>query len=79
MILYPKAYFEKITDISIDFLKENKINGLILDVDNTLIDINRVMISGLKEWTSKMKNNDIQLFVLSNSNKKDKVSKVAND
>lgn len=79
MILYPKAYFDKITDITIDFLKKNKINGLILDVDNTLIDFDRVMLLGLKEWTNEMKKNSIKLYILSNSNKKDKVSKVAND
>ena len=41
MILYPKHYCKKITDLDIDFLKENNIKALILDVDNTLIDNDR--------------------------------------
>ena len=38
MFLYPNAYFEKVEDITIQFLIKNKIKALILDVDNTLID-----------------------------------------
>ena len=34
---YADAYFDKITDISPAFLKDNNIKGLILDIDNTLI------------------------------------------
>lgn len=79
MILYPKAYFEKITDISIEFLKVHKIEGLILDVDNTLIDYNKVMIDGLEKWVQEMKANDIKLFILSNSNKKNKIEKISKD
>ena len=39
MILYPKAMFNKVSDITTEFLKQNNIKALILDVDNTLIDI----------------------------------------
>lgn len=38
MNIYPNAYLKTVTDITIDFLEKNKINALILDVDNTLID-----------------------------------------
>lgn len=34
---YADAYFDKITDISAEYLKKNEIKGLILDIDNTLI------------------------------------------
>ena len=43
-ILYPKAYFNSVIDITIEFLEQNKIKGLILDVDNTLIDYDVVEI-----------------------------------
>ena len=36
-ILYPKAYFNSVIDITIEFLEQNKIKGLILDVDNTCL------------------------------------------
>ena len=38
MNIYPKIYMNKVQDITIQFLIENKIKALILDVDNTLID-----------------------------------------
>ena len=38
MSIYPRFYFKKITDINPEFLKENNIKALILDVDNTLLD-----------------------------------------
>ena len=41
MILYPKAHFNNVREITIDFLQNNKINALILDVDNTLIDYDK--------------------------------------
>jgi HAD superfamily phosphatase (TIGR01668 family) len=36
-LLKARAYFKNITEISPEFLKENGISGLILDIDNTLI------------------------------------------
>lgn len=78
MLLYPKAYFDSAKDISIDFLKKNNIKGLILDVDNTLIDYYKKIPDGIKEWIEILKLNDIKLYILSNSNKKEKVKSVAN-
>ena len=57
MLLYPKEYFNSVKDISINFLKENNIKGLILDVDNTLISLDRVMPNGVLEWAKEIKNN----------------------
>ena len=34
---YADAYFDKITDVSPEFLKEIGIEGIIIDIDNTLI------------------------------------------
>lgn len=77
-ILYPNAYFKNVLEITIDFLNKNKIKGLILDVDNTLIDYNKNVLNGLEKWIEHMKQNNVKLYILSNSNKKDKVSSVAN-
>ena len=38
MNIYPKGYFKKVEDITIQYIIKNKIKVLILDVDNTLID-----------------------------------------
>lgn len=79
MILYPKAYFLKVEDITIEFLRKKKIKALILDVDNTLIDYEENLSSTKKQWAKELRENGIKLYILSNSNKKQKVEKVANE
>lgn len=78
MNIYPKFYCDKITDIKLEFLKKNHIDALILDVDNTLLDIDRKMVDGLVEWHQKIVSGGIKTIILSNSNKIDKIEKVAN-
>ena len=78
MNIYPKFYCDKITDIKLDFLKENKIEALILDVDNTLLDTDKKIIDGLAEWHDEMVKGGIKTIILSNSNKISKIEKVAN-
>ena len=77
MILYPKGYFDKVSDISLDYLNKNNIKGLILDVDNTLIDYYRNISEETIRWANNLKNNNIKLVILSNSENKDKVAGVA--
>lgn len=76
-MIYPKEYFNSVKDIDINFLKENNIKGLILDVDNTLISLDKKMPAGISEWAKSMKNSGIKICILSNSNKLDKVESVA--
>ncbi len=77
MILYPNLYCKAVTDITTDVLKKNNIKGLILDVDNTLVDINRNMDPKVKDWVNNLKKNKIKLCIVSNSNKVDKIKKVS--
>lgn len=77
MILYPKLYVKKITDIDINYFKENNIKGIMLDVDNTLYDFNKNYVEGLDEWIKNVKKEGIKILILSNSNKEEKVSSVA--
>ena len=77
MIFYPKGYFNKVSEISLEYLKENNIKGLILDVDNTLIDYYRNMSEETVEWANHLKENGIKMCILSNSEKKEKVKVVA--
>ena len=58
-------------------LKKNNIKGLILDVDNTLIDYYRNLVEGAEKWCEELKNEGIKCIILSNSNKKRKVEEVA--
>ena len=77
MIFYPNGYFKKVSEISLEYLKENNIKGLILDVDNTLIDYYRNLSEETITWANTLKENGIKMCILSNSNKKDKVKEVA--
>ena len=77
MIFYPKGYFYKVSEISLEYLKANNIKGLILDVDNTLIDYYRNISEETINWANSLKENGIKMCILSNSNKKEKVKEVA--
>lgn len=79
MLIYPKIYLENVRKITIDFLNKNNIKALILDVDNTLIDFDKNMEKGTKEWCEELKKQGIKFCILSNSNKVEKVKKVAED
>lgn len=77
MILYPKEHFNNVREISIEFLKKNEIKALILDVDNTLIDYEKTLSEETIKWAENLKKEGIKLYILSNSNKKEKVKTVA--
>ena len=79
MLFYPKFYYKNVQSIDLDKLYELGIKGIILDVDNTLIDYKRIMPNGIKEWVNDAKKRNFKVCILSNSNKKDKISKVAGD
>lgn len=78
MNIYPKTYLNKVQDITIQFLIENKIKALILDVDNTLIDYYKNLSDDVIEWSHSLQGQGIKMYILSNTNKKEKVEKVAN-
>ena len=78
MNIYPKAYLKNVREITKEFLEENNIKALILDVDNTLIDYYKNLPEETIKWAKDLKKADIKLYILSNTNKKEKVEKVAN-
>ena len=61
--MYPKAYFNNIKDVSIEFLQSHNIKGLLIDVDNTLIDYNKNILFGVKEWIDNMDKEGIMRFI----------------
>lgn len=64
------AVYRRITDIDIEFLKQNNIGTLLLDVDNTLSTHHGTkLVDGLTEWLDSMKAEGINLVVVSNSRK----------
>lgn len=77
MYLYPNEYLNKVEDITIEFLLKNKIKALILDIDNTLIDYNKKMSPDVIKWAKDLKGQGMKLYILSNTNHKEKVENVA--
>lgn len=79
LILYPNELLNKVEEISIQFIQKNKLKALILDVDNTLIDYNKNLSEEKIKWVKELKGQGVKLYILSNTNKKEKVEKVANN
>lgn len=79
MILYPDIYLKNVKEITIELLNEHNIKGLLIDVDNTLIDFDLKILEGAKEWIDNLKENQIKLCILSNTNKIEKVKMVAKE
>lgn len=77
MTLYPKLYLNSVKEISLELLNQYNLKGLILDVDNTLITYDKNMPEGIQEWINQLKQANISLCIVSNSNNKKKVEKVA--
>ena len=77
MIFYPKSYFNKIVDIDVNFFIENNIKAVLLDFDNTILDKRHNMVQGLEEWVKTLKENNIKICILSNTNKKKKAQNLS--
>ncbi len=77
MLLYPKFYCKNIKEVDIEKLNENNIKGILLDVDNTLIDLDHRLLDGAVEWCKDLKEKNIKFCILSNSNNKEKIKKVS--
>ena len=78
MLFYPDFYCNNVRDVKLELLKENNIKGIILDVDNTLVDYYKKFEEGTIEWVNELKKSGIKFCIVSNSNRKEKVKYVAN-
>lgn len=77
MILYPREYLNNVKEITYELLQKNNIKGIILDVDNTLIDYYKNMPDGVEKWCKDLQNKGIKFCIASNSNKKEKIKNVS--
>lgn len=77
MNLIPKIYIQDVTKITIEILNKHDIKGLILDTDNTLIDYDKKLDEKIVKWCEDLKAQGIKMCILSNTNKVEKVKKVA--
>lgn len=76
-MLRPDAYFEKITNIDCEFFNKHNIKGIILDVDNTILDLDKKPVDGIEKWVNIIKKNDIKLCIASNSINKEKLGNIS--
>ncbi|MBR5452094.1 MAG: YqeG family HAD IIIA-type phosphatase [Clostridia bacterium] len=69
--LLPEFMFVSVTDITAKFLKENNIDTLLLDADNTLsTHHSQTAAKGVPEWLEEMRKNGVKLMMVSNSKQK---------
>lgn len=67
-LFYPKIYCSSIYQINLDLLKERKISGLLLDLDNTLIAWKEKEIDKeLMNWINRLKEENFKICIFSNS------------
>lgn len=64
----PTYVFDKVTDITPEFLRKKHVKGLLLDLDNTLTTHNNPVVPQSSiEWIELMKQNGIKLMIVSNN------------
>ena len=64
----PNLYRIRVTDITVEDLKQLGVDTLFLDIDNTLSTHHgEEYVEGLFEWLEEMKNNNVKLILTSNS------------
>ncbi len=68
MLLYPTYFTHKVTDLNINFLNQINVKGIILDVDDTLVESNEsVPQSDIVNWIETLKSSGIKVILLSNN------------
>lgn len=72
-MLYPNEIYNKIEEINIEELIKKGIKGIILDVDNTLIDKSKILSEEKEKWVNEAKQKGLKVCILSNTLKKEKV------
>jgi len=71
--LKPDCVFDGIEYIDFDFLREHNLKGILLDIDNTLIDMSKILEQPIIDWVNDAKNQGFKVAILSNSNKLNKI------
>lgn len=64
----PTYVFDKVTDITPEFLRRKHIKGLLLDLDNTLTTHNNPVVPQSSiDWIALMKRSGVKLMIVSNN------------
>ena len=63
---YPSLYVDEISEIPLDLLKKRGIQGLIIDLDNTIAPWDQPTVTQSAErWLKKAKNDGFKIFPVS--------------
>ncbi|MBR4110787.1 MAG: YqeG family HAD IIIA-type phosphatase [Clostridia bacterium] len=75
--LLPILRYRGVEHIEFEKLDRHNVKGILLDVDNTLIDYHKNLSDKIVKWVQEAKNKGFKICILSNSNKEEKIKKVA--
>lgn len=76
--MVPRYAFQSLTDINPDFLEKIGVKFLMIDLDNTIASYSSCKPSdGLLQWIATMKSAGVELFIVSNSIKRERVEAFA--
>ena len=76
--IIPHYTFRKVTDITVGFLERLDIKFLMLDLDNTIAAYDEHVLSeDVSLWIDDIRNSGIELFLISNSTRKNRVETFA--
>jgi HAD superfamily phosphatase (TIGR01668 family) len=76
---YPTYIYENVESIPIELLKNNNIELILIDMDNTLVNNKYIYKKKLKEWIDMVKGDRIKVFIFSNSIMGKKVKRIASE
>jgi HAD superfamily phosphatase (TIGR01668 family) len=77
-LFQPILMYNSVQDINFDDLNRYNIKGIVLDIDNTLIDYKETLSDAVKNWVYEAKKRGYKLCILTNTSKEKKAQKVSN-
>ena len=75
---FPTKYFDNISEITPEQLIGNGIEGIILDLDNTIIDKKGIEVPNFDIWKDNILESGIKIVVVTNNFLKKRIEKITN-
>lgn len=75
---FPTKYFDNISEITPEQLIGNGIKGIILDLDNTIIDKKGIEVPNFDIWKDEILESGIKIVVVTNNFLKKRIEKITN-
>lgn len=78
-VLKPDLRYKGVEYIDFSELRIREIKYILLDLDNTIIDFDKNLKDSIAKWVRNAKKEGFEVYILSNTNKYDKVAKAAGE